>query len=57
LSTTKYFASVYDLKSYINSNNPAVNLLSWDHTVDAEFTPETYTAPNGKSYVIYHTDK
>lgn len=57
LATTKYFASVYDLKSYINSNNPAVNLLTWDHTVDTEFSPVTYTAPNGKSYVIYHTDK
>lgn len=57
LSSTKYFASVYDLKSHINKNNPAVNLLNWDHTVDTEFTPETYTAPNGKSYVIYHTDK
>ena len=57
LVTTKYFASLYELKSYINSNNPSVSLLSWDHTVDDEFTPEDYTAPNWKVYKIYNTDK
>lgn len=57
LSTTKYFASIYDLKSHINSNNPNVTLLTRDHTVDTGSSAETYTAPNWKSYVIYHTDK
>lgn len=57
LAKTKYFASIYDLRSHINTNNPTVQLLTWDHIVDADSSPETYTAPNWKEYVIYHTNK
>lgn len=57
LATTKYFASLSELKSYISKNNASVTLLNWDHTVDTEFEPVNYTSPNGKQYKIYHTDK
>ncbi len=51
----KYFASLTELRNYIDRNNPAV--LVWDHDVDSEFTPVIHTAPNGKTYKIYKTNR
>ncbi len=51
----KYFTSIAELRSYIDSQNPASQV--WNHVVDTSFTPQTYTAPNSKSYKIYRTNK
>ena len=51
----KYFASLTELRNYIDKNNPAV--LVWDHDVDPNFTPTIHTAPNGKTYKIYKTNR
>jgi predicted heme/steroid binding protein len=52
---TKYFANIEELRKYIDKNNPAI--VVWDHKVDVEFEPIIHTAPNGKEYKIYKTDK
>ncbi len=54
-SYVKYFASLTELRNYIDRNNPAV--LVWDHDVDSEFTPVIHSAPNGKTYKIYKTNR
>ena len=51
----KYFTSLAELRSYIDSKNPPPNV--WNHVVDTSFTPEIYTAPNSKEYKIYKTNK
>lgn len=51
----KYFGSIGELRNFIDNNNfpPAIR----SHQVDTSFTPQTYTAPNGKQYTIYRTDR
>jgi len=51
----KYFASISELRNFIDSNNIPQAMRS--HQVDTSFTPQTYTAPNGKQYTIYRTDR
>lgn len=53
--TVKYFASIVELRTFIDKNNPAI--VVWDHTVDTTFEPITHTAPNWKAYKIYKTNK
>jgi len=51
----KYFSTVSALRSYIDSKNVPEVIRS--HQVDTSFTPQTYIAPNNKSYTIYKTDR
>lgn len=51
----KYFANISALRNYIDSKNTPQAIRS--HEVDTSFTPQTYIAPNGKSYTIYRTDR
>ena len=52
---SKYFSTIGELRNYIDSKNPPQAVRS--HVVDTTFTPQTYTAPNGKVYTIYKTDR
>lgn len=54
-SVKKYFNTLSELRNYIDSKNPPQAVRS--HTVDTTFTPQTYTAPNMKTYTIYKTDR
>jgi hypothetical protein len=54
-SNAKYFANLNELRNYINTNNPAIAV--WDHNVIPGFEPVTHTAPNGKVYKIYNTNR
>lgn len=54
-STVKYFTTLAELRNYINSKNIPQEVRS--HTVDTSFVPQTYTAPNAKTYTIYKTDR
>jgi hypothetical protein len=54
-SAPKYFSSLSNLTSYLDKNNPPLQI--WNHTVDTSFQPMIYDAPNGKSYTIYKTDR
>lgn len=56
-NTSKYFSSLNEIRTYINKNNPTVNLLVRNHTIDKDFEPVNYIAPNKKEYKIYHTNK
>lgn len=51
----KYFGTISALRNYIDSKNPPQAVRS--HQVDTTFTPQTYTAPNWKTYTIYRTDR
>jgi hypothetical protein len=51
----KYFASISELRSYIDKNNPTIIIRN--HQVDATFEPVTHIAPNGKDYKIYKTNR
>ena len=51
----KYFNTVSALRSYIDSKNIPEVIRS--HQVDTSFTPQTYIAPNNKTYTIYKTDR
>ena len=51
----RYFATISDLRNYINSKNPPQEIRS--HQVDTSFTPQVYIASNGKDYTIYKTDR
>jgi len=51
----RYFASLSELRAFIDQNNPAI--IVRNHTVDTNFTPIIHTAPNWKSYKIYNTNK
>jgi len=53
--TKKYFTTIQALNAYIDKNNPAQNL--WNHTIDTSFSPLIYSAPNGKVYTIYKTNR
>jgi len=54
-SSAKYFDSLDGITRYIDSKNPAKEI--WSHTIDADFTPLTYAAPNNKEYKIYKTSR
>jgi len=54
-ATKKYFSTLAALRSFIDGRNVPQDI--WNHQVDTTFTPQTYTAPNGKSYTIYRTDR
>jgi len=54
-TTSKYFSTIDALRSFINSKNIPQSIRS--HQVDTSFTPQVYTAPNGKAYTIYKTDR
>ena len=54
-SVKKYFTTLTLLRSYLDRKNPPFPI--WSHVVDATFTPVTYTAPNGKVYKIYKTNR
>ena len=54
-STAKYFGTLAGLRNYIDSHNIPQAIRS--HQVDTSFSPQTYTAPNGKEYMIYKTDR
>jgi hypothetical protein len=54
-SSVKYFSTIDALRSHINSKNLPQEVRS--HQVDTSFTPQTYIAPNGKSYTIYKTNR
>lgn len=51
----KYFATVLELRAFIDKNNPAI--IVRDHTVDTTFEPIVHTAPNSKTYKIYKTNR
>lgn len=51
----KYFTTISGLRKYIDSKNIPEVIRS--HQVDTNFAPQTYIAPNGKSYTIYKTDR
>ncbi|MEI8091395.1 MAG: hypothetical protein WCG98_04060 [bacterium] len=51
----KYFSKLIDLRKYLDGKNPPFQV--WSHTVDNTFSPLTYTAPNGKVYTIYKTNR
>lgn len=53
--SAKHFASISALRTYIDGNNPPLEVRN--HQVDTSFTPQTYTAPNSKEYVIYKTNR
>jgi cysteine-rich repeat protein len=55
LLTKQYFDSIQWLRDYINIRNPRVIIR--DHEIDTSFDILTYTAPNGKIYKIYKTDR
>ncbi len=54
-SSAKYFSTLNALRAYIDTNNPPPEV--WNHQVDTSFSPQVYTAPNGKEYTIYHTNR
>ncbi len=54
-SSVRYFTTIEALRAYIDTNNPPPQV--WNHQVDTTFSPQIYTAPNGKEYTIYHTDR
>jgi hypothetical protein len=54
-SVKKYFSTLIALRKYLDTKNPPFPI--WSHTVDRTFTPVNYTAPNGKSYTIYKTNR
>lgn len=54
-SVAKYFSTITALRSYISSKNLPQEIRS--HEVDTSFTPQIYTAPNGKEYTIYKTNR
>ena len=56
-STSKYFSSLSEIRSYIDKNNPTISLVVRNHIIDKDFEPITYIAPNKKEYKIYHTNK
>jgi len=56
-STSKYFSSINEIRSYIDKNNPTISLVVRNHIIDKDFEPITYIAPNKKEYKIYHTNK
>jgi len=51
----KHFATINELRAFIDKNNPAI--VVWDHLVDATFEPIVHTAPNDKTYKIYKTNR
>ncbi|MEI7557718.1 MAG: hypothetical protein WCJ45_02500 [bacterium] len=55
MSVKKYFATLEELRSYIDIKNPLPEVRN--HTIDSTFTPLDYSAPNAKTYTIYMTDK
>ncbi len=54
-SSPKNFSTVSELRSFIDSKNPPQEIRS--HQVDTSFTPQTYVAPNEKTYTIYKTNR
>lgn len=54
-SVKRYFSSINELRTYIDSKNIPQEI--WSHQVDTSFTPQTYTAPNTKTYTIYRTNR
>jgi len=52
---TNYFDSIEAIRKYIDVNNPVMEVR--DHSVDDEFEPVIYIAPNGKDYEILKTDR
>lgn len=55
MSSKKYFTTLSALRAFIDSKNPPYPIRN--HTVDISFTPIMHTAPNGKEYKIYKTNK
>jgi hypothetical protein len=51
----KYFATILELRAFVDRNNPAIVVR--DHTVDATFEPIVHKAPNDKEYKIYKTNR
>lgn len=51
----KYFSTLAALRSFIDGRNVPQDI--WNHQVDTTFTPQVYTATNGKAYTIYRTDR
>lgn len=51
----KYFSTISALRTYIDGKNIPQEIRS--HEVDTSFTPQTFTAPNWKSYTIYKTNR
>lgn len=54
-TTPKYFDSLSSIKMFIDLRNPPKDI--WKHTIDDTFIPIVYTAPNGKEYKTYKTDR
>ena len=54
-TVNRYFSSIAELRNFIDNNNIPQAIRS--HQIDVTFTPQTYTTPNGKDYIIYRTDR
>lgn len=55
LSVKKYFNTLTLLRKYLDERNPPFPI--WSHVVDSTFAPINHTAPNGKTYTIYKTNR